>query len=91
MAPSDDILASDEALDLWVKQQVRTAHHICGTAKMGPFTDPLAVVDQYGQVYGIEGLRIVDASTMPHCVRANLNATVMAMAERVADFIKDGR
>ncbi|MCH7997246.1 MAG: GMC family oxidoreductase N-terminal domain-containing protein [Chloroflexi bacterium] len=91
LAPSDDILASDEALDLWVKQQVRTAHHICGTAKMGPSSDPLAVVDQYGKVYGVEGLRVVDASIMPHCVRANLNATIMAMAERIADFIKEGR
>ncbi|MFQ5874071.1 MAG: GMC family oxidoreductase [Dehalococcoidia bacterium] len=90
IAPADDVLESDDALDLWVKQVVRTAHHICGTCKMGPSTDPLAVVDQYGKVYGIEGLRVVDASMMPHCVRANLNATVMAMAERVADFIKEG-
>jgi choline dehydrogenase len=91
LAPSDEILASDDALDLWVKQEVRTAHHICGTCKMGPSSDPLAVVDQYGKVFGTEGLRVVDASTMPHCVRANLNATVLATAERVADFIKEGR
>ena len=55
---------------------------------MGPSDDPLAVVDQYGRVYGVDGLRVVDASTMPDTVRANLNLTVMAMAERAADLIK---
>ena len=55
---------------------------------MGPSNDPLAVVDQYGSVYGIDGLRVVDASIMPDTVRANLNLTVIAMAERAADFIK---
>ena len=68
-----------------------TAQHISGTCKMGPSSDPLAVVDQYGKVYGVEGLRVIDASIMPDCVRANLNANVMAMAERFADFIKEGR
>jgi choline dehydrogenase len=91
IAPSDDILTSDDALDLWVKQEVKTGDHISSTCKMGPSSDPLAVVDQYGKVYGVEGLRVVDASIMPHCVRANLNATIMAMAERIADFIKEGR
>jgi choline dehydrogenase-like flavoprotein len=42
-------------------------------------------------VYGVEGLRVADASIMPDCVRGNINATVMAMAERMADLIKDGR
>ena len=55
---------------------------------MGPSNDPLAVVDQYRSVYGIDGLRVVDASIMPDTVRANLNLTVIAMAERAADFIK---
>jgi choline dehydrogenase len=39
-------------------------------------------------VQGVEGLRVVDASIMPDCVRANINATVMMIAERVADFIR---
>ena len=51
----------------------------------------MAVVDQYGKVYGAERLRIVDASIMPECVRANINVTVLMMAERVADFIRQGR
>ena len=87
-APSDDVLNSDDALDSWMKREVVTAHHVSSTCKMGPSSDSLAVVDQYGRVYGVDGLRIVDASIMPDTVRANLNLTVIAMAERAADFIK---
>ena len=50
-------------------------------------SDPLAVADQSGRVYGIDGLRIVDASLMPDSVRANINATVMMMAEKIASEI----
>ena len=88
IAPSDDVLYSDDALDSWMKREVVTAHHVSSTCKMGPSSDPLAVVDQFGRVYGIDRLRIVDASIMPDTVRANLNLTVIAMAERAADFIK---
>ena len=38
----------------------------------------------------VKNLRVVDASIMPECVRANINVTVMTMAERIADFIKEG-
>ena len=88
VAPSDHVLASDSALDTWMRREVVTAHHISSTCKMGPSADPMAVVDQYGEVYGVDGLRVVDASIMPDTVRANLNLTVIAMAERAADLIK---
>ena len=88
IAPSDDVLRDDDDLDAWMKREVITAHHVSSTCKMGPSDDPMAVVDQYGQVHGIDGLRIVDASIMPDTVRANLNLTVMAMAERMADLIR---
>ena len=88
LGPPDDVMDSDDALDSWMKREVVTAHHVSSTCKMGPSNDPLAVVDQYGRVYGVDGLRIVDASIMPDTVRANLNLTVLAMAERAADFIK---
>ena len=88
ITPSDDVLNSDDALDSWMKREVITAHHVSSTCKMGPSSDPLAVVDQYGRVYGVDGLRIIDASIMPDTVRANLNLTVLAMAERAADLIK---
>ena len=53
--PEDSDLESDEALDLWMKRSVGTGHHISCTARMGPSSDPMAVVDQYGRVYGAEG------------------------------------
>ena len=89
-APSDETLNDDDLLDDWMLHEVFTAHHISSTCKMGPPSDPLAVCDQYGRVYGVERLRLVDASMMPDTVRANLNVTVMTMGEKVADFIKEG-
>ncbi len=90
VSPSDADLASDEALDRWLMTMARTCHHISGTCKMGPDSDPEAVIDQYGRVYGVEGLRVADASIMPDCVRANTNATAMMIGERMADFIAQG-
>ena len=89
--PEDSDLETDDALDLWMKRWVGTGHHISCTAKMGPSSDPMAVVDQYGKVYGADGLRVVDASIMPECVRANINVTVLMIGERVADLIKQGK
>ena len=68
-----------------------TSHHISGTCKMGPASDPMAVVNQYGRVHGLEDLRVADASIMPDCIRANTNATTIMIGERVADFIKAGK
>jgi choline dehydrogenase len=51
----------------------------------------MAVVDQYGRVHGLQGLRVVDASVMPDVVRANTHATTIMIAERVADWIKEGK
>ena len=88
--PSDEALESDDALDAWMMRQVTTSHHISGTCKMGPDSDPAAVVDQYGNVHGLRGLRVVDASIMPDCIRANTNVTTMMIGERVADMMKQG-
>jgi choline dehydrogenase len=84
-------LASDEALDSWLLRNVGAGYHCAGTCKMGPASDPMAVVDQYCWVHGLEGLRVVDASVMPDVVRANTNATTIMIAERVADWMKAGR
>ena len=89
--PSDEDLASDDALDAWLLREVTTSQHISCTCKMGPSSDPMAVVDQFGRVHGLEGLRVVDASIMPDCIRANTNVTTMMIGERVSDFIIEGR
>ena len=82
--PSTADLASDTALDAWVLANVATQHHACGTCRMGPAGDPMAVVDQSCRVHGIAGLRVVDASVMPDVTRNNINSTVMMIGERVA-------
>lgn len=90
LQPTDEELASDEALDTWLRQTVSTSQHISGTCKMGPVSDELAVVDQYCRVHGLDGLRVADASVMPDVIRANTNASTIMIAERVADFIRQG-
>ena len=87
-APAD--LESDETLDTWLRRNVSTSYHVSGTCKMGPATDPMAVVDPRLRVRGVSNLRIADASIMPDVVRANTNVTTMMIAERVSDFIKSG-
>lgn len=91
ISPSDGDLTSDEALEAWLQQTVGIAGHTSGTCRMGPEGDPTAVVDQYCRVHGLEGLRVVDASVFPEIPRANTNATVIMVGERVADMIKEGR
>ncbi len=90
IAPTEADLASDSSLDTWLQANVGVAGHTCGTCRMGPESDPLAVVDQECRVRGLENLRVIDASVMPEIPRANTNATVIMVAERVADFIRQG-
>ena len=85
--PLDSDLESDDALDAWLMREVTTGQHLTGTCKIGPASDPMAVVNQYGSVHGIEGLSVADASVMPNVVRANTNVSTMMIGERVADFI----
>ena len=89
--PTDAEMASDDTLDDWLLREATTGQHISGTCKMGPASDPMAVVDQYGRAHGLEGLRVVDASVMPDCIRANTNVTTMMIGERIADFIRGGQ
>ena len=89
--PTDAELESDDALDEFLLRDVTTGQHISCTCKMGPASDPMAVVDQYGHVHGLQGLRVVDASIMPNCIRANTNVTTMMIGERVSDFILEGK
>ncbi len=88
VAPNDQELASDKSLDRWILENVTTGHHSSGTCKMGDASDPTSVVDQYGWVHGLQGLRVADASIMPYLVRVNPNATCMMIGEKVADFIR---
>jgi choline dehydrogenase len=84
---SDQVLDSDVELDRWIKQVVRSGLHGVGTCKMGPESDPDAVVDPEGRVRGFDNLHVIDASVMPRIVRANVNASVQAIAERLSEFV----
>ena len=87
--PLDHDLENDEALNKWLQREVTTGQHLTGTCKMGPKTDPMAVVDQNLKIHGLDGIRVADASIMPETVRANTNVTTMMIGERVASFVND--
>lgn len=90
-APTDEELASDDLLDAYLLRTQGTSRHVSGTCKLGPASDGMAVVDQYGSVHGLERLRVADASIIPYLIRANTNATALMIGERIADFIKEGK
>jgi choline dehydrogenase len=81
-------LATTPAIAAYVRQTVRHYVHPVGTARMGPAGDPGAVVDQYGRVHGVAGLRVADASVMPTIPRANTNLACIMIGERIADWLR---
>ncbi|NML09837.1 glucose-methanol-choline oxidoreductase [Sphingobium sp. AR-3-1] len=78
---------SDAEIDAALRKIVNTAYHPTGTCKMGPDSDPQAVVDTRLRVRGVSGLRVVDASVMPDIISGNTSAPTMMIAERAARFI----
>jgi choline dehydrogenase len=67
---SEETMSSDHALANYVRATVSTQFHPCGTARMGPAGDPMAVFDQHCRVRTVQNLRVVDASIMPAIPRA---------------------
>jgi choline dehydrogenase len=80
---------SDDEFDGKLAEAIDTQWHLSCTAKMGPKTDPMAVVDPLGRVYGLVGLRVVDASIMPQVVNGNTNCPTIMIAEKLSDAILD--
>ena len=84
--PGENVQTDDELLDA-AKKWGNTTYHLMGTCRMGPASDPTAVVDDQLRVRGIERLRVIDASIMPAILSANLNAATMMIAEKGSDLV----
>ncbi len=80
-------MKSDDDLNNFIRSKGDTAYHPSCTCKMG--NDDMSVVDQNLKVYGVEKLRVVDASIMPNIVSGNLNATTVMIAEKASDIIQN--
>ncbi len=81
-------VTSDNDLLAYAYANGSTTYHLIGTARMGPATDPTAVVDDQLCVHGLQGLRVVDASIMPSMPSANTYATTLMIAEKAADMMR---
>lgn len=79
---------SDAALLACARERGGTAWHFMGSCKMGPASDPDAVVDAELRVIGLQGLRVVDASVMPAMPSGNTGAPTMMIAEKASDMIR---
>lgn len=79
---------SDEYWECSVRQVSTTLGHHAGTCKMGPSSDPEAVVDHELRVFGVKGLRVIDGSIMPNIVAGHTNAVIFMIGEKAADLIK---
>ncbi|NGN63252.1 NAD(P)-binding protein [Streptomyces sp. A7024] len=77
-------VTADDALDEAIRGSVNVYQHPVGTCRMGPATDPGAVVDPAGRVHGIDGLHVIDASIMPAIPAANTNLPTLMLAEHCA-------
>ncbi|MDA7688245.1 choline dehydrogenase [Pelagibacteraceae bacterium] len=86
LSPGENI-NSDDDLNNFIRSKGDTAYHPSCTCKMG--NDDMSVVDQDLKVYGVEKLRVVDASIMPNIVSGNLNATTVMIAEKASDLIQN--
>ena len=84
--PRTILTTDDEWLD-FIRRYGLTTYHLVGTCKMGPPSDPMAVVDHRLRVRGVQDLRIVDASVMPTTPSGNTNAATLMIAEKAADMI----
>ncbi|KAL0130235.1 hypothetical protein PUN28_002074 [Cardiocondyla obscurior] len=80
---------TDSYWECMIRYYSATIYHPVGTCKMGPYWDSEAVVDPQLRVYGVTGLRVIDASIMPRIVSGNTNAVAIMIGEKGSDMIKE--
>ncbi|WP_039052335.1 GMC family oxidoreductase, partial [Comamonas thiooxydans] len=81
-------VSTDEQLLDFCKSHGSTGYHLVGTARMGPKSDPMSVVDDSLRVHGLENLRVIDASIMPAITSGNTYAATLMIAEKGADLVR---
>lgn len=86
LAPGAKVQSDDE-LDAFVRSTAVTGSHPCGTCRMGPAENSMAVVGPDGRVHGLERLRVIDSSIMPFILNGNLNAGTIMLAEKLSDVV----
>jgi choline dehydrogenase len=74
-------------VESWVRANVAHYYHAAGTCKMGPGSDPAAVVDAAGKVHGLNGLYVADCSIMPQVPRANTNIPAAVVGARIGGWL----
>ncbi len=79
---------TDEDLAGLCRRFAGSGYHPCGTAKMGPASDPMAVVNQFGQCHAMDGLVVADAAIMPFVPRANTNLTAIMIGEKIGEWLR---
>lgn len=84
--PAPNLQSDDELLD-WIGMYMGSGHHASGSCRMGDALDPLTVVTPDLKVKGVEGLRVIDASVMPHLVSGNTNAASVVIGDKGADLV----
>jgi len=86
ISPGKDV-QSDEQLNDFIRDNVESAYHPCGTCKMGDKSDPMSVVDPETRVIGVDKLRVADSSIFPQITNGNLNAPSIMVGEKASDHI----
>ena len=82
-----ELAADDRAIEDWIRATVLGHWHASCTCRMGGPNDPGAVTDPSARVYGVSGLRVCDASIMPHVPSANTNIPTIMVGEKVASIM----
>ncbi|KAJ0373246.1 hypothetical protein COL922a_014280, partial [Colletotrichum nupharicola] len=87
--PGPDVQTDAEILE-FIRETVVPVFHAAGTCAMGKESDPMAVVDATGKVFGVQNLRVVDASIFPTLPAGHPQSSCYMVAEKIAADIKSG-